>query len=186
MLAATDGLTCGNAMRRASVGASRVSVPVPAIQAFIARGTHESRPRYTWPCTAVRATDVAVTVVCEPTGHRWRVVGQLAADRGCRSCACSRRRPRPRAGRLRLRVATWRAVWGCLRDNRAVPPATGSDQVGDQPAQAHPGPDHRRHAIMRQLHAVITTAQVWDPHIAAHGQQQRCHNMGWMRRNRSA
>ncbi|MBE8524835.1 transposase [Amycolatopsis sp. H6(2020)] len=24
----------------------------------------------------------AVTVACEPTGHRWRVLGQLAADRG--------------------------------------------------------------------------------------------------------
>ena len=23
-----------------------------------------------------------VTVACEPTGHRWRVLGQLAADRG--------------------------------------------------------------------------------------------------------
>ena len=32
-----------------------------------------------------------VTVSCEPTGHRWRVLGQLAAERGlCRSCACSR------------------------------------------------------------------------------------------------
>jgi transposase len=26
----------------------------------------------------------AVTVSCEPTGHRWRVLGQLAADRGLR------------------------------------------------------------------------------------------------------
>jgi Transposase len=24
---------------------------------------------------------VQVTVACEPTGHRWRVLGQLAADR---------------------------------------------------------------------------------------------------------
>jgi transposase len=31
-----------------------------------------------------------VTVACEPTGHRWRVLGQLAAERRCRSCACSR------------------------------------------------------------------------------------------------
>ena len=27
---------------------------------------------------------VGVTVACEPTGHRWRVLGQLAADRGMR------------------------------------------------------------------------------------------------------
>ena len=25
-----------------------------------------------------------MTVACEPTGHRWRVLGQLAADRGMR------------------------------------------------------------------------------------------------------
>ncbi len=31
-----------------------------------------------------------VTVACEPTGHRWRVLGQLAADGRCRSCVCSR------------------------------------------------------------------------------------------------
>ncbi|MFE9957167.1 hypothetical protein [Micromonospora sp. NPDC005299] len=29
----------------------------------------------------------AATVACEPTGHRWRVLGQLANNRG--SCACS-------------------------------------------------------------------------------------------------
>jgi transposase len=31
---------------------------------------------------AVRAGFADVTVACEPTGHRWRVTGQLAADRG--------------------------------------------------------------------------------------------------------
>jgi transposase len=30
---------------------------------------------------AVRAGFAGVTVACEPTGHRWRVLGQLAADR---------------------------------------------------------------------------------------------------------
>jgi transposase len=29
-----------------------------------------------------RAGFAGVTVACEPTGHRWRVLGQLAADRG--------------------------------------------------------------------------------------------------------
>jgi hypothetical protein len=28
-------------------------------------------------------------------------------------------------------------------------------------------------AILRQLHAVITTGQAWDPHIATHGTQSR-------------
>ena len=31
---------------------------------------------------AERAGFTGVTVACEPTGHRWRVLGQLAADRG--------------------------------------------------------------------------------------------------------
>ncbi len=31
---------------------------------------------------AARAGFPGVTVACEPTGHRWRVLGQLAADRG--------------------------------------------------------------------------------------------------------
>ena len=30
---------------------------------------------------AVAAGFAAVTVACEPTGHRWRVLGQLASDR---------------------------------------------------------------------------------------------------------
>lgn len=44
---------------------------------------------------------VGATVSCEPTGHRWRVLGQLAADPRCRSCVCSR----PRAGgRVAVRI----------------------------------------------------------------------------------
>lgn len=31
---------------------------------------------------ASKAGFAGVTVACEPTGHRWRVLGQLAADRG--------------------------------------------------------------------------------------------------------
>jgi transposase len=41
-----------------------------------------------------RAGFAGVTVGCEPTGHRWRVLGQLV---GCRLCACSRCCPRGRA-----------------------------------------------------------------------------------------
>lgn len=38
-----------------------------------------------------------VTVACEPTGHRWRVLGQLAADRGMPFvCVCRPCRPRGR------------------------------------------------------------------------------------------
>ena len=36
-----------------------------------------------WAAQRARTQGFAgVTVACEPTGHRWRVLGQLAADRG--------------------------------------------------------------------------------------------------------
>jgi transposase len=36
-----------------------------------------------WAAKQAAAKDFAgVTVACEPTGHRWRVLGQLAAERG--------------------------------------------------------------------------------------------------------
>src|SRR5207344_1947009 len=42
---------------------------------------HDSKviARKTFRC---RAWDLGVTVSCEPTGHRWRVLGQLVAERG--------------------------------------------------------------------------------------------------------
>jgi transposase len=50
---------------------------------------------------AAAAGLVSVTVACEPAGHRWRVLDQLAAERGWRWCACSRCWP---AGRGRART----------------------------------------------------------------------------------
>ena len=38
-----------------------------------------------------------VTVSCEPTGHRWRVLASWPRTGACRSCACSRCRPPGRA-----------------------------------------------------------------------------------------
>ena len=36
-----------------------------------------------WAAGRAKAKGFAgVTIACEPTGHRWRVLGQLAADRG--------------------------------------------------------------------------------------------------------
>ncbi|WP_328400697.1 hypothetical protein [Nocardia sp. NBC_00403] len=40
---------------------------------------------------AAGAGFAGVTVACEPTGHRWRVLGQLAADQGMALCVSSRR-----------------------------------------------------------------------------------------------
>src|SRR5829696_2919828 len=58
---------------------------------------------------AVRAAGhgfVGVTIACEPTGHRWRGLGQLAADREICSSACGRPPWAPRSSRsLALRTA---------------------------------------------------------------------------------
>jgi transposase len=62
----------------------------------IARRTFRCRARdlgsaLDWAAGRATASGWAgVTVSCEPAGHRWRVPGQLAADRSMRSCACSR------------------------------------------------------------------------------------------------
>ena len=50
---------------------------------------------------AAKAGFAGVTVACEPTGHRWRVLGQLART-GAMSFVCVQ--PAPRRGRARPRT----------------------------------------------------------------------------------
>jgi len=74
------------------------------------------------------------------------------------------------AGRPQLRVAAWRAVWGCLQNNRVYAARyrhlTTRETNKLKPTQAQTA---IAGAILRQLHAVITTGQAWDPDIATHG-----------------
>jgi transposase len=75
-------------------------------------------------------------------------------------------------GRPGLRLAAWRAVWGAQRAN----PVYGaryqhltSREAGKlTPTQAQ---TVIAAAILRHLHAVISTGQAWDPAIATHGTQ---------------
>ncbi len=80
------------------------------------------------------------------------------------------------AGRPRLRVAAWRAVWGCLQNNRVYADRyrhlTSREVNRLKPTQAQ---TIVAAAILRQLYAVITTGQAWDPDIAAHGVRQANH-----------
>jgi transposase len=73
-------------------------------------------------------------------------------------------------GRPRLRVAAWRAVWGALQTNTVYAARyrhlTGREHNKLTPTQAQ---TVIAGAILRHLHAVITTGQAWDPHIAAGG-----------------
>jgi transposase len=73
-------------------------------------------------------------------------------------------------GRPRLRVAAWRAVWGSLQTNTVYAARyrhlTGREHNRLTPTQAQ---TVIAAAILRHLHAVVTTGQIWDPQIATGG-----------------
>jgi transposase len=73
-------------------------------------------------------------------------------------------------GRPGLRLAAWRAVWGAQRANPVYRARyqylTSREQNKLTPTQAQ---TVIAAAILRQLHAVITTGQAWDPVTATHG-----------------
>jgi transposase len=76
-------------------------------------------------------------------------------------------------GRPGLRLAAWRAVWAAQRANPLYAARyqylTNREQNKLTPAQAQ---TVIAAAILRQLHAVITTGQAWDPVTATHGTRQ--------------
>lgn len=77
-------------------------------------------------------------------------------------------------GRPGLRLAAWRAVWGAQRTNPVYAAryrhlTTRSDNKL-KPTQAQAA---IAAAILRHLHAVITTGQVWDSTIATHGNKSQ-------------
>jgi transposase len=73
-------------------------------------------------------------------------------------------------GRPRLRVAAWRAAWGSLQTNTVYAARyrhlTTREHNKLKPTQAQ---TVIAAAILRHLHAVVTTGQAWDPQIATHG-----------------
>ena len=73
-------------------------------------------------------------------------------------------------GRPALRLAAWRAVWGALKSNPVYAARfthlTGRDHNKLSTGQAHAA---LAAALLRHLHAVITTGQRWDPAIATSG-----------------
>jgi transposase len=77
-------------------------------------------------------------------------------------------------GRPRLRVAARRAVWGSLQTNTVYANRyrhlTTREQNKLTPTQAQ---TVIAAAILRHLHAVVTTGRAWDPQIATHGTKAR-------------
>ena len=73
-------------------------------------------------------------------------------------------------GRPGLRVAAWRAVWGAQRANPVYGARyrhlTTREHNKLKPTQAQ---TVIAAAILRHLHAVVTTGRAWDPEIATHG-----------------
>jgi transposase len=80
-------------------------------------------------------------------------------------------------GRPRLRLAAWRAVWGALQTNTAYAARyrhlTTRETNKLTPTQAQ---TVIAAAILRHLHAVITTGVAWDPAIATHGTRHQAPN----------
>jgi transposase len=77
-------------------------------------------------------------------------------------------------GRPLLRLAAWRAVWGALKANPVYVARyrhlTTREHNKLKPTQAQ---TVLAGAILRQLHAVITTGQAWNPEIATHGTRRK-------------
>ena len=75
-------------------------------------------------------------------------------------------------GRPGLRAAAWRAVWGAQRANPVYAARyahlTSRQNNTLKPTQAQ---SVIAAAILRHLHAIITTGQAWNPDIATHGTQ---------------
>ena len=78
------------------------------------------------------------------------------------------------AGRPHLRTAAWRAVWGAVKTNPVYAARyrhlTTRETNKLKPTQAQ---TVLAGAILRQLHAIITTGQAWDPDLATRGTRRR-------------
>jgi transposase len=73
-------------------------------------------------------------------------------------------------GRPRLRVAAWRAAWGALQTNTVYANRYRHLTTRqDKPLRATQAQTVIAAAILRQLHAVITTGRAWDLEIATRG-----------------
>ncbi|HKG49255.1 MAG TPA: transposase, partial [Actinomycetales bacterium] len=76
-------------------------------------------------------------------------------------------------GRPSLRLAAWRGGWGVLQNNPVYAARyqhlTGREHNKLTATQAQAA---IAAALLRPLHAVVTTGRVWDPDIAAHGSRR--------------
>jgi hypothetical protein len=77
-------------------------------------------------------------------------------------------------GRPALRLAAWRAVWDAQRGNgRLCRPLPAFDHAETNKLTATQAQTVIAAAILRQLHAVITTGRAWNADIATYGSHHR-------------
>jgi transposase len=129
-------------------------------------------------CSIEGLSPVGAAAILAETGHLRRFTSSRAvvkhaglAPRERMSGTFTGRARLTGAGRPHLRVAAWRAVWGCLQNNRVYAAryrhlTTRVETNKLKPTQAQ---TVIAGAILRQLHAVITTGEAWDPDIATRG-----------------
>jgi transposase len=129
-----------------------------------------------WAAARAAAAGFAgVSVAVEPTGHRWRVAGQLAAERGM-PFVCVQ--PLMSAWARRAEDLTFDKT----DDKDAVLITRLTAQLRcylPEPAEATWARLRQlglRRALLRHLHAVITTGQRWDPAIATGGRPDQTLN----------
>jgi len=128
-------------------------------------------------CSIKRLSAVGAAAIPVETGDLHRFTGARAvvkhaglAPRERMSGTFTGRARLTGAGRPGLRTAAWRAVWGAQRANPVY--AARYRHLTTREENRRKAPQAQTviaAAILRQLHAVVTTGRAWDPNIAAHG-----------------
>ena len=134
-----------------------------------------------WPAPSKGLSPVGAAAILAETGDLRRFTSSRAvvkhaglAPRQRMSGTFAGRARLTGAGRPHLRTAAWRAVWGAVKNNPVYAARyrhlTTRETNKLKPTQAQ---TVLAGAILRQLHAVITTGQAWDPDIATHGTRRQ-------------
>jgi len=132
-------------------------------------------------CSIQGLSPVGAAAILAETGDLRRFTSSRAvvkhaglAPRQRMSGTCTGRARLTGAGRPHLRTAAWRAMWGAVKSNPVYADRyrhlTTREMNKLKPTQAQ---TVLAGAILRQLHAVITTGQAWNPEIATHGTGRR-------------
>jgi hypothetical protein len=141
----------GGCHRSRLEGAGAADVSLPGVGSGVGVGVAGQQ---------AKAGFAGVTAACEPPGHRWRVLGQLAADRARAFVRVQTLRPR-RSARSSRSVTCWN---GCGRRRWTRPSSHSATRIwlagmsvilartgGDPARSRHLGPDRFEAAVRREV-----------------------------------